>query len=91
MNQNTQSEYYIGVILVVIAAITYSTAGLFTKGVEAGSWDVIFWRGFFCRCFHNGLDNKQRNVTTEFFWHRLQWMGGSGGRSIGYGGIYPGI
>jgi hypothetical protein len=42
MNQNTQSEYYIGVILLVISAITYSTAGLFTKGVEAGSWDVIF-------------------------------------------------
>jgi drug/metabolite transporter (DMT)-like permease len=51
MNPNTQSEYYVGVILVVIAAITYSTAGLFTKGVEAGSWDVIFWRGLFAAAF----------------------------------------
>ncbi len=47
MNRNTQSEYNIGVTFVVTAAITYSTAGLFTKGVDAGSWDVIFWRGFF--------------------------------------------
>jgi drug/metabolite transporter (DMT)-like permease len=51
MKQNTQSEYHIGVVLVVIAAITYGTAGLFTKGVEAGSWDVIFWRGFFAAAF----------------------------------------
>ena len=47
MNQAVQSEYRVGVILVAAAAVTYSTAGLFTKGVEAGSWDVIFWRGFF--------------------------------------------
>ncbi len=51
MSQNIQSEHFIGVILVVTAAITYSTAGLFTKGVEAGSWDVIFWRGFFAAAF----------------------------------------
>ena len=51
MNQNTRSEYYIGVVFVVTAAVTYSTAGLFTKGVEAGSWEVIFWRGFFAAAF----------------------------------------
>ena len=51
MNKYTQSEYYIGAFLVVISAITFSTAGLFTKGVEAGSWDVIFWRGFFAAAF----------------------------------------
>ena len=89
MNQDTQSEYNIGAVLVVISAITFSTAGLFTKGVEAGSWDVIFWRGHCCRCFHNGLDNQQRNITTKFFWHGLQWIGDSSGRSIGYRGIHP--
>jgi len=51
MSQNTKSEYSVGVTLVVIAAVTYSTAGLFTKGVEAGSWDVIFWRGIFAAAF----------------------------------------
>ena len=51
MTPNTHAEYYIGVSLVVTAAVTYSTAGLFTKGVEAGSWDVIFWRGFFAAAF----------------------------------------
>ena len=88
MNQNTQSEYNTGAFLVVISAITFSTAGLFTKGVEAGSWDVFLERHYCC-CFHNGLDNKQRNLTTEFFWHGLQWIGDSSGRSIGYRGIHP--
>ena len=40
-----------GVGLVVLAAIAYSTAGLFTKGVAAGSWEVIFWRGLFAAAF----------------------------------------
>ena len=51
MNPNTQSEFYTGALLVVISAVTFSTAGLFTKGVEAGSWEVIFWRGLFAAAF----------------------------------------
>ncbi|MEM8992106.1 MAG: DMT family transporter [Pseudomonadota bacterium] len=41
------SDYAVGVLLIVTAATTYSTAGLFTKGVDAGPWEVIFWRGLF--------------------------------------------
>lgn len=67
MNQNTQSEYYIGVILLVISAITYSTAGLFTKGVEAGSWDVIFWRGFFAGAFTTVWTIKRGAFRQNFF------------------------
>lgn len=51
MTQVAQSQYYTGVLLVVTAAITYSTAGLFTKGVSAGAWEVIFWRGLFAAAF----------------------------------------
>ncbi|MEM1161736.1 MAG: DMT family transporter [Pseudomonadota bacterium] len=46
-----RKDHAIGVMLVVIAAITYSSAGLFTKGVAAGSWEVIFWRGVFAAGF----------------------------------------
>ena len=42
-----RSEYAIGVVMLVAAAIAYSTAGIFTKGVLAGAWAVIFWRGLF--------------------------------------------
>jgi hypothetical protein len=67
MNQNTQSEYYIGAFLVVISAITFSTAGLFTKGVEAGSWDVIFWRGFFAAAFTTVWTINRGTLRQNFF------------------------
>ena len=31
----------------VVSALVFSSAGLFTKGVNAGAWDVIFWRSVF--------------------------------------------
>ena len=34
-----------GVALVCISAVVFSTAGIFTKAVEANAWSVIFWRG----------------------------------------------
>jgi drug/metabolite transporter (DMT)-like permease len=34
-----------GVILVVVSAVVFSTAGIFTKGVSTEAWGVIFWRG----------------------------------------------
>jgi drug/metabolite transporter (DMT)-like permease len=78
MNQNTQSEYYIGVILVVTAAITYSTAGLFTKGVEAGSWDVIFWRGIFAAAFTTVWTINRGTLRENFF-------------GMGYSGLAVGV
>lgn len=45
--RSVRSDYYGGALLLVISAVTFSTAGLFTKAVAAGSWDVIFWRGLF--------------------------------------------
>jgi len=40
-----------GVVLIVVSAIVFSTAGIFTKGVEAGAWEIIFWRGVFAAGF----------------------------------------
>lgn len=34
-----------GILLVTISAVVFSTAGIFTKGVDANAWSVIFWRG----------------------------------------------
>lgn len=66
MKQSVRSEYYAGVILIVISAIAYSTAGLFTKGVEAGSWDVIFWRGLFAAAFTTIWTIKRGRVRQNF-------------------------
>jgi len=34
-----------GVALVVISALVFSSAGIFTKGVTTPAWGVVFWRG----------------------------------------------
>lgn len=48
---NPYSRHLQGVILVVISAAIFSTAGIFTKGVGASAWDVIFWRAVFASAF----------------------------------------
>jgi drug/metabolite transporter (DMT)-like permease len=37
--------YVIGVVLVAISAVVWSSAGIFTRGVSADAWSVIFWCG----------------------------------------------
>jgi len=66
MNEKTHSEYYTGVILLVIAAITYSTMGLFTKGVAAGSWEIIFWRGIFAIAFTSAWITARGTLRQNF-------------------------
>lgn len=78
MISNTRSEYSIGVMLLVAAAITYSTAGIFTKGVETGAWAVIFWRGLFAAGFTTGWTMSRRTFRHNFF-------------HMGYGGWAVGI
>lgn len=45
------STHTAGVILVVVSAIVFSSAGIFTKGVAADAWTVIFWRGLAAATF----------------------------------------
>ena len=40
-----------GVILVTFSAIVFSSAGVFTKVVDSGAWEIIFWRGVFAAGF----------------------------------------
>lgn len=35
----------LGIVLVVISALVFSLAGVFTRGVSSAAWDIIFWRG----------------------------------------------
>lgn len=73
MKTNKSSAHATGVLLVVISAAVFSTAGLFSKGLGAGAWDIIFWRGIFAAIF-----------TTCYAWWRgslhadFARMGGSG-------------
>lgn len=40
-----------GSILVVVSAIVFSSAGIFTNGVSTDAWGVIFWRGVAAAAF----------------------------------------
>jgi drug/metabolite transporter (DMT)-like permease len=43
-----------GVFLILLSALVFSTAGLFTKGISADAWSIIFWRGLFASIFTMG-------------------------------------
>jgi len=45
MKPSDTSNRGTGIILVVVSAIVFSSAGVFTKGVSTDAWGVIFWRG----------------------------------------------
>jgi drug/metabolite transporter (DMT)-like permease len=66
VKQGTQSGYSLGVGLLVASAVTYSTAGLFTKGVDAGAWAVIFWRGLFAATFTAVWTMNRRALRRNF-------------------------
>lgn len=67
MTTQTRSDYSLGVILLVAAAVTYSSAGIFTKGVVAGAWAVIFWRGVFAAGFTTLWTMQQGTFKHNFF------------------------
>lgn len=43
-----------GVALVVLSALVFSSAGIFTKGVSTQAWGVVFWRGISAAAFTLG-------------------------------------
>lgn len=68
MNDITQrrSTRATGIALVVASALVFSTAGLFTKGVHAGAWDVIFWRGLFAALFTTAYILRRGSFRADF-------------------------
>ena len=61
------SDYGIGVALLLASALTFSSAGLFTKGEIAGAWAVIFWRGLFAAIFTTLWTAQQGTFKENFF------------------------
>ncbi|MEA2836424.1 MAG: hypothetical protein QOD89_974 [Bradyrhizobium sp.] len=40
-------QHRTGIVLVVAAAVAWSTAPLFTRLLHFDSWTILFWRGLF--------------------------------------------
>jgi drug/metabolite transporter (DMT)-like permease len=66
MELSPSSTRSTGIVLVVASALVFSTAGLFTRGVEAGAWDIIFWRGIFAAIFTTAYVVQRETFKTEF-------------------------
>jgi drug/metabolite transporter (DMT)-like permease len=62
-----------GVALVFTSAMVFNTAGLFTKGVAADAWAVIFWRGLFAAAFSSIWIVWRGGLRSEFV--RMGWPG----------------
>ena len=69
-----RKRHKLGVVIMLISAVVFSTAGLFTKGVYADAWSVIFWRGLFAALFTFGyiiLKGRFTEEVTEMGWSGL--------------------
>lgn len=43
--QDFSGKRHIGVMLILLSAFLFSPVGVFSKGVDADAWSIIFWRG----------------------------------------------
>ncbi len=69
MSNPKAAGYRSGIVLLLISAVVFSTAGVFTKGVTADAWSVIFWRGLFAAGFTSLYIVTTRKAQAEF--HRM--------------------
>ena len=63
--KETSIRHKLGVIIMFTSAVVFSTAGLFTKGVSADAWSVIFWRGLFAALFTFGYVILKQRFAAE--------------------------
>jgi len=54
-------------MLLLVSAVAFSSTGVFAKGVEAGAWAVIFWRGAFAAAATTVWAASRGGLRREFF------------------------
>ncbi|MBX2867349.1 MAG: DMT family transporter [Acidiferrobacterales bacterium] len=68
MIQNQRSyAYRQGIVMILLSAIIFSSAGVFTKAVDASAWEIIFWRGVFAASFTITYVVSRDHFRKEFF------------------------
>ncbi len=68
-----RSDYAFGVGLLVASAVAFSSTGIFTKGVEATAWAVIFWRAVFASFSTTAYAASRGALRREFL--GMGWSG----------------
>lgn len=64
-----------GIVLVVLSAFAFSTAGFFTRLIEVDVWTMLFWRGLFGGAFIAGWVVWQYGTASAAALHRIGWLG----------------
>lgn len=67
------TQYAMGIMLLFVSAVAFSSTGTFAKGVEAGAWAVIFWRGVFAAASTTFWAASRGGLRCEFF--TMGWAG----------------
>ncbi len=68
-----RSDYAVGAILLIASAVAFSSTGIFTKGVAAAAWAVIFWRGVFAAAATTAYAASRGALRKEFL--EMGWSG----------------
>lgn len=78
MDYALNNSHRTGVILVTVSAVVFSSAGVFTKLVSSGAWEIVFWRGVFAAGFTTAFVMWKHKLRQEFL-------------GMGYSGLAVGI
>ena len=77
MAHDTGKQAALGRVLVALSAVAWSTAGIFTKGVEADVWTVLLWRGLLAGGVMWAWLVWRRGQAGLADWKHLGWAGWS--------------
>ena len=77
LDHDTGKQAALGRVLVVLSAVAWSTAGIFTKGVEADVWTVLLWRGLLAGGVMSAWLMWRRGQAGLADWKHLGWAGWS--------------
>ena len=75
MAHDTGKQAALGCAFVVLSAVAWSTAGIFTKGVEADVWTVLLWRGLLAGAVMSAWLAWRRGRAGLADWKHLGWAG----------------
>jgi len=68
-------HYRLGVLLVTVSAVAWSTAGFFTRLIPLDAWTILFWRGIFGGLFIAGYIVWQHRRETVRVYLSMGWPG----------------
>lgn len=75
LTRRADDQPWNGIVLVVLSAFAFSTAGFFTRLIEVDVWTMLFWRGLFGAAFIAGWVVWQYGGASLAALRRIGWLG----------------